>query len=142
MRDAHAETLLQKRGDQRKRKICSQCFSFLRPGPSITQFVAQKTHSYLAGSVVRISQGTAVFCVRNASISRFVRSMPSPSTSPALLHCDVLSTALLHHDFYKCGSSRRRRSGASARNGDANVSHSLLSKRVVGGIRRAGADDL
>ena len=66
--------------------------------------------------------------MRNASISRVVRSMPSRSTSPALLRCDVLSTALLHHDFYKCGSSRRRRSGASARNGNANALHAWLRR--------------
>ena len=47
---------------------------------------------------------------------------------PALIRCDALSTASLHHDFYKCGSSRRRRSGASARVGDANVSHARVRR--------------
>ena len=49
---------------------------------------------------------------------------------PAPLRCDVLSMALLHHDFYKCGSSRRRRSGTSARNGDANVLHARMRRHA------------
>ena len=64
-----------------KTRNLHQIFSSLRPGPSITQFVAQKTHSSIAVPVGRISQGPAVFCVRNASISHIVRSMSSPSTS-------------------------------------------------------------
>ena len=122
--------MLQKRGGQRKRKIRTHGFSFLRPGPSITQFVAQKTHSYVAVPVGRISQGAAVFCVRNASIARVVRSMPSRSTSRHF--CDATrcrrrcSTTI----STSAGSSRRRRSGASARNGDANVLHAMVRRRA------------
>ena len=120
--------LLQKRGGQRKRKIGCQSFSFLRPGPSATQFVAQKTHSYVAVPVGRISQGAAVFCVRNASTSRVMRSMPSRSTSRhfcAATRCRRRCSTTISTG---AGSSRRRRSGASARNGDANALHARLRR--------------
>ena len=82
----------------------------------------------MAVPVGRISQGAAVFCVRNASTSRVVRSMPSRSTSRHF--CDATrcrrrcSTTI----STGAGSSRRRRSGASARNGDANALHARLRR--------------
>ena len=82
----------------------------------------------MAVPVGRISQGAAVFCVRNASIARVVRSMPSRSTSRHF--CDATrcrrrcSTTI----STSAGSSRRRRSGASARNGDANALHARLRR--------------
>ena len=82
----------------------------------------------MAVPVSRISQGAAVFCVRNASIARVVRSMPSRSTSRHF--CDATrcrrrcSTTI----STSAGSSRRRRSGASARNGDANALHARLRR--------------
>ena len=141
-RDAQCRDTAQKRGGQRKRKICKQSFSFLRPGHSATQFVAQKTHSYLAGSVGRISQGTAVFCVRNAAISGFVRSMPSPSTSRHFCAATRRRRRCSTTISTSAGSSRRRRSGTSARNGDANVSHARVRRSASSVARRAGADDL
>ena len=105
-------------------------FFFFKARPQHYAICSPKTHSFLAVPVGRISQGAAVFCVRNASTSRVVRSMPSRSTC---WHCcdatrcrrrcsTTISTS--------AGSSRRRRSGASARNGDANVLHAMVRRRA------------
>ena len=66
--------------------------------------------------------------MRNASTSRVMRSMPSRSTSRhfcAATRCRRRCSTTISTG---AGSSRRRRSGASARNGDANALHARLRR--------------
>ena len=67
----------------------------------------------MAVPVGRISQGAAVFCVRNASTSRVVRSMPSRSTSRHFFDATSCRRRCSTTISTGAGSSRRRRSGAA-----------------------------
>ena len=141
-RDAQCRDTAQKRGGQRKRKICKQSFSFLRPGHSATQFVAQKTHSYLAVPVGRISQGTAVFCVRNASISHIARSMPSPSTSRTSALRRAVDGVAPPLSLQVPGPRGAEEVAQRTQRRRKRLARTDASTRVVGGVRRAGADGL
>jgi len=62
---------------------------------------------------------------------------------PALLRCDELSTALLHHYFYRCrvlAAQKKWRERTQRRR--KRLARPATSRRVVGGVRRAGADGL
>ena len=47
---------------------------------------------------------------------------------PALIRCDALSTASLHHYLYKCRVLAAQKKWRSARNGAANVLHARLRR--------------
>ena len=49
---------------------------------------------------------------------------------PALIRCDALSTASLHHYLYKCRVLAAQKKWRSARNGAANVLHARMRRHV------------
>ena len=62
---------------------------------------------------------------------------------PALIRCDALSTASHHHYLYKCrvlAAQKKWRERTQRRR--KRLARTGTSRRIVGGIRRAGADDL
>ena len=62
---------------------------------------------------------------------------------PALIRCDALSTASLHHYLYKCrvlAAQKKWRERTQRRR--KRLARTATSRRVVGGVRRAGADGL
>ena len=62
---------------------------------------------------------------------------------PALIRCDALSTASLHHYLYKCrvlAAQKKWRERTQRRR--KRLARPATSRRVVGGVRRAGADGL
>ena len=139
---ANCSELLQKRGGQRKRNLNSEFFFFkVRPQ---RYAICSAKNALLFGSPSRPHQpgGSRFLRAKCFDITR--RAVDAIAEhQPALLRCDALSTALLHHYFYKCRvlaaqkkwrERTQRRRKRLARNG--------ASRRVVGGVRRAGADGL
>ena len=49
---------------------------------------------------------------------------------PALIRCDALSTASLHHYLYKCRVLAAQKKWRSARNGAANVLHARMRRHA------------
>ena len=137
-----AKTLLQTRRPAKTQNLNSRFF-FFKARPQHYAICSAK-NALLFGSPSRQHQPGDSRFLRAKCFDITCRAVDAISQhQPTLLRCDALSTALLHHYFYKCRvlaaqkkwrERTQRRRKRLARNG--------ASRRVVGGVRRAGADGL